>query len=130
MPTAFRLALQQMTSDPAIRRVLWVSFAATIQPIFTNSCAKANCHVGPVPTGNMNLAAGQAYNQIVNVPASGLGGQIRVIPNNANNSYLIRKLEGGPNIVGGQMPADGPPFLSAPTIQLIRDWINQGAMNN
>ena len=35
MPTAFRLALQQMTSDPAIRRVLWVSFAATILLVLT-----------------------------------------------------------------------------------------------
>lgn len=35
MPNAFRLALQQMTSDPAIRRVLWISFAVTIVLLLT-----------------------------------------------------------------------------------------------
>jgi CysZ protein len=35
MPNALRLALQQITSDPAIRRVLWVSFAATIALVLT-----------------------------------------------------------------------------------------------
>ena len=35
MPNALRLAFHQMTDDPAIRRVLWVSFAATIALVLT-----------------------------------------------------------------------------------------------
>ncbi len=106
-----------------------VSFSGQVQPIFTASCALANCHTGATPTGSMNLTAGVARANIVNVNAVGAPGNIRVIPGNASNSYLIRKLEGGPNIVGGQMP-DGMPPLSASTIQVIRAWIDQGALNN
>jgi CysZ protein len=35
MPNALRLAFHQMTDDPAIRRVLWISFAATIALLLT-----------------------------------------------------------------------------------------------
>ncbi|MDR6293759.1 MULTISPECIES: EI24 domain-containing protein [Inquilinus] len=35
MPNALRLAFHQMTDDPKIRRVLWVSFAATIALLLT-----------------------------------------------------------------------------------------------
>ena len=52
-----------------------------------------------------------------------------MIPGDASNSYLIRKLEGGPNIGGNPMP-DGRPALPAATIQKIRDWITAGAPNN
>ena len=53
----------------------------------------------------------------------------RIEPNNPNDSYLIRKLEGGPNISGSQMPLGGSP-LPQSTIDLIRDWISAGAQNN
>ena len=38
----------------------------------------------------------------------------------------IRKLEGGPNIINGRMPAGGP-FLDQTTIDSIRLWITNGA---
>jgi hypothetical protein len=50
----------------------------------------------------------------------------RVTAGNPNNSYLIRKLEGGPNIVGSRMPLLGPP-LPQTTIDAIRLWITNGA---
>jgi hypothetical protein len=52
-----------------------------------------------------------------------------VEPGNPDDSYLIRKLEGGPNISGGQMPLGGP-ALDQATINQIRDWITAGAQNN
>jgi hypothetical protein len=39
---------------------------------------------------------------------------------------LIRKLEGGPGIVGSRMPLVGPPLDQA-TIDSIRQWITAGA---
>ena len=55
----------------------------------------------------------------------------RVMPANPDESFLIHKLEGmgpgGAPIVGGQMPADGPPFLQQSTINVIREWIQNGA---
>ena len=47
----------------------------------------------------------------------------RVLPNDADNSYLIKKLEG---TAGTQMPLGGQP-LSAATIAKIRAWITSGA---
>ena len=50
----------------------------------------------------------------------------RVEPGDPDNSYLIRKLEGGPNINGQQMPFGGPPLDQA-VIDDIRQWISDGA---
>jgi hypothetical protein len=53
-----------------------------------------------------------------------------VIPNNANGSYLVQKLEGAADIVGRRMPPAGPPFLTDAQVALIRQWITEGARNN
>ncbi len=106
-----------------------VSFGTDVQPIFTANCAVAGCHTGAAPTGSMNLSAGNAYANTVNVAAVGLAGQTRIIPGDASNSYLIRKLEGGPNIAGTRMPQGQAPLPQA-TIDIIRAWIGQGAANN
>jgi hypothetical protein len=53
-----------------------------------------------------------------------------VIAGNASGSYLIQKLEGASDIVGLRMPRNGPPFLTAAQIDLIRQWINNGAPAN
>ena len=117
-------------SDTATLTVsLPVSFAADVQPIFTTNCALSGCHTGASPSGSLNLAASSSRAQLVNIAAVGFPGAIRVIPGDASNSYLIRKLEGGPNIGGNPMP-DGRPALPAATIQKIRDWITAGAPNN
>jgi hypothetical protein len=58
--------------------------------------------------GNLNLAGSAAYGQLVGTAASGKGGEVRVIPADDSNSYLVRKLEGGPDINGVQMPLGGP----------------------
>ncbi|MBM2839585.1 MAG: Tryptophan synthase alpha chain [Bacteroidetes bacterium] len=103
-----------------------VSFSAQVQPIFTNSCVNAGCHPGggaPFP-----LVASQSYNNLVGVTATNgpCAGDKRVLASNANASALIKRLEGN---CGDRMPLGGNPLPSA-QIQLIRDWINQGASNN
>jgi hypothetical protein len=49
-------------------------------------------------------------------------------PGDPDNSYLVQKLE-GTAAVGGRMPQGGP-FLDQATIDLVRQWISDGAMNN
>jgi uncharacterized protein YjdB len=106
-----------------------VSFANDVQPIFTNNCAISGCHTGPSPTGpGLNLSAGQAYNALVNKPSVGFPGATLVIPNDPDNSYLVRKLENR-NIAGARMP-DGAAALPQSTINVIRNWIAAGAQNN
>ena len=52
----------------------------------------------------------------------------RVIPMDPDGSFLIQKLEGTTLIVGARMPADGPPYLQQTTVDVIRQWIQNGAL--
>lgn len=110
-----------------------ISFAEDIQPIFTNSCAFAGgCHAGGSPALGMNLSAGQAYQNIVSVPADQLSSMNRIEPGEPDNSYLIHKIQGTQSSVGGtgqRMPLTGC-CLSQTQIDLIRAWVNAGAENN
>jgi hypothetical protein len=107
-----------------------VSFASDVQPIFTAHCATALfCHTGSSPAQGMNLSAGMAYAAIVGVASMEMSSLDRVAPGDPANSYLVRKINGGPGIVGSQMPLGGP-FLSAADIATITNWVQQGAANN
>lgn len=112
-----------------------ISFSAQIQPIFTSSCALSGCHgsgnIQP-PEKPMNLSAGQAYSNTVNVSSAQLGSMDRIEPGQPDRSYLVHKIQGTHLTVGGsgvRMPATGN-FLSQSQIDLIRNWIAQGALNN
>ncbi len=60
---------------------------------------------------------------LINVASIENGALKRVLPNDADNSYLIKKLEG---TAGSRMPLGGQP-LSTATIAQIRAWITSGA---
>ena len=99
-----------------------VSFSNQIQPIFNSQCT--GCHGG---NGGLTITAGASYNNLVNVNAqSSCPSLKRVLPNDAANSVLYKKVSG--TTCGSQMPQGGS--LSTSDIALIRDWINQGASNN
>jgi hypothetical protein len=53
-----------------------------------------------------------------------------VVPGDAENSYLVHKLDGRSDIVGQRMPRTSGPFLTEGQISIIRRWIDQGAQNN
>jgi len=106
-----------------------VSFASDVQPIFTANCATLSfCHTGSSPQEGMNLSAGMAYAAIVGVPRMEVPALDRVAPGDPANSYLVRKINGGPSILGSQMPLGGQ--LSAEEIAVITSWVQQGAPNN
>ena len=100
-----------------------------VQEVFTGNCAFSGCHAGPSPAANQSLEAGVAFEMIVGVPSVQQSNLFRIDPSNPDDSYLIRKLEGGPDISGSQMPLGASP-LPQSTIDLIRDWISAGALNN
>lgn len=109
---------------------LVVSFAADVQPIFTASCAAVvGCHASVAPAQGMDLSAGAAYADVVNVPSAEMPGLDRVLPGKASDSYLVLKVTGDPSIVGSQMPLGGPP-LSPAAIATITSWVLMGAPNN
>ncbi len=101
-----------------------IDFENQIQPIFSNNCAFSGCHAGAFPQQGMNLSAGQAFNNIVNVPSSERPELLRVDPGNAEMSYLFMKITGAPGIVGSRMPLGRPP-LSNTDIALIEQWISE-----
>ncbi len=95
-----------------------LSFAADVQPIFTERCIK--CHSGDTPPRGLRL---DNYDNIIT------GGSYRpvIIPENPDESELIKRIKG---LSIPRMPFDGPPFLSDEKITLIEEWIVAGAPNN
>jgi len=76
----------------------------------------------------LNLENGYSYQNLVNVKSVQIQDLYRVQPNNANQSYLIKKLE-GEGIVGKVMPS-GKNRLSGQDISVICTWIGNGALVN
>jgi hypothetical protein len=93
------------------------------------SCAVSGCHLGAGAPFGLDLASGVAYGNLVNAASGEVPSLLRVAPGNASDSYLIRKLEGTPGIVGVRMPFGGP-YLPQSTIDRIRAWIDNGAPND
>jgi hypothetical protein len=73
--------------------------------------------------------ASESFANLVNTASVQNPGVFRVQPGNADNSYIIQKLENAPGILGTRMPQTGA-ILSSDQINLIRQWINDGALNN
>lgn len=104
------------------------SFSSDIMEVFTRrGCTESSCHGSGQGGLTMTSTAG-TYQNLVNVASAGASGEVRVIPGNANDSYLVKKLEGRQS-VGARMPSGGSP-LDATDLTNIKNWINQGAKNN
>jgi hypothetical protein len=113
-----------------------VTLSGNVQPIFNRSCAVNGCHVGAVPASELNLSAGQTFAQTVDVPSTQSNLDL-VTPGKPDQSYLVRKIEGGPNIFGTIMPQgcpgaplNGAQCLSSDDTAAIRQWITECAQNN
>ena len=103
------------------------SFASDIQEIFNRrGCTASSCHGSAMSVG-LDLRAGSSYAKLVNVEAT-QEPIIRVIPGNADQSYLVIKLEGRQS-VGARMPLGGA-ALDNIDLANIKNWINQNAVNN
>lgn len=99
---------------------------ASIQDnVFTVSCAVAGCHSGSAPRAGMRLDPGFSASNLINVPSPRNAALVRVVPGNPGASFLIQKLE-GTQTLGQRMPLGGP-FLDQSTIDVIRQWITNGA---
>ncbi len=108
------------TSAPAIENTLasatgaTVSFTDNILPLFESRCM--NCH------GQEKLEEGLSLRTYTDMMVGSKNGTV-VVPGDASNSLLAQ-------LVSNQkMPKRGPK-LTPPQVQLIIDWINQGAPDN
>jgi hypothetical protein len=118
--------VQFTISTPVVTGPTLAEIQATI---FTPSCATAGCHNAGTQAAGLSLAdAATSYLELVN-EFSNQNGQTDVLlvaPNEPDNSYLVRKIEGANGITGNRMPPGGGP-LPQSDINTIRQWIEDGA---
>ena len=96
--------------------------------VFTPRCSGCHTGVGANLPGALNLTnAAASHAALVNVASREQPTLLLVAPRAPDDSYLVRKIEGGPNITGLRMPRGGGPFLEPTTIAAIRTWITNGA---
>ena len=97
-----------------------VDYATDIQPIFTANCI--SCHGG---TNGLHL------DSYANVMAGNSNNGPVITAGNADNSILVQKISGTANF-GGRMPAGNSSYFDnhQDELQLIKDWINEGALEN
>ncbi len=89
-----------------------VSYSLDIQPIFDNNCI--SCH--PLIISTPDLTEDNSYDEVIS--------KNYIVPKNLEASILYQKLIGNPNV----MPPSGP--LPKKEIELVKEWIEQGALNN
>lgn len=101
------------TAEPAASG--GVNFANDIQPIIQSRCV--NCH-----GGSRGTEEGLDMTSYANLMAGSDNGPV-VIPGDADGSLLVEL------VVEQEMPKRGAK-LTPPQLQLIIDWVNQGALEN
>jgi mono/diheme cytochrome c family protein len=108
-----------VVSDHEATRVLDVSFADEVAPIFNANCIK--CH-GGLPDEEELRESGLDLRTYESVMVGSEYGSV-VEPGNPDDSILLQLVE------DGDMPEEGD-NLSAEDISTIRTWIAEGAQNN
>ena len=93
---------------------------AHVAPIFLKRCAKCHKYDGTMgaPPEGLRL---DSYANIMRG-----GERIAVLPGNAGLSELVRRIAG---TARPRTPFDGPPWLNAEDIELLRRWVVQSAAN-
>ena len=80
-----------------------------------------------MPAAGQDLSdADASFNALVMMP-SNQSALFRVLPGDPDMSYLIEKLEQDMPTGGLRMPRNGPPYLDQADIDVIRQWITDGA---
>jgi hypothetical protein len=81
------------------------------------------CHLGRVTSG-LDLSS------YASMRRGGMNsGTNVIIPMKPCESILPGKLSPTPPF-GSRMPFNGPPYFTATELQLVRDWIAEGALDN
>ncbi len=103
-----------------------------VSGVLATSCSPCHTSAPGFPSADPMMDFGDAdaaYDLIVNYPSAEAPGVDRVEPGDSANSYLIAKLRGTHQDLGGsgaRMP-DGGPYVDDATIEAIADWVDAGA---
>ena len=112
--TPAAMATEAIAATTPAAAAAGVSFTDNILPIFQNSCI--NCH------GGERIEKGLSLRTYADMMSGSQNGAV-VIPGNAQESPLAI------SVASHKMPKRGPKLSNA-QVQLIIDWINQGAQDN
>jgi hypothetical protein len=103
-----------------------VSYRRDIVPILTTRCFTCHTPTGATPIGFQ--LTGLDLGSYTTLRAGGAtGGANTIVPGDPCASVLFQKLSPGPPF-GSRMPLDGA--LSDTQLQLVHDWIAEGALDN
>lgn len=109
-----------------------VSYGFDIQPIWDKNCVTCHRPAGIAETifgVRMHLTAGQSYKETVNQRSGKAPAWLLVVPGDPEASLLYRKVRDEQPPVGFRMPLFQPRLLPE-EIDLIRRWIEEGALAN
>jgi hypothetical protein len=105
-----------------------VAFAANVEPIFAANCTDRQCHDDVGSAAQLDLTSGNAYNNLVNIPAFQCSRSL-VVGGSLDQSYLVNKLTGVDMCSGSLMPK-ADMRLSSQDLDTIYSWICNGALND
>ena len=124
-------ACEQPAEDPALQPRL----SSLQDEVFTGSCALASCHSTSMLSGELVLEAGMSHEELVGVPSVQTAaldeGLARVTPGDPEASFLWIKLQ--PDLdarYGVLMPQGSTAGLDADKLDVIRTWIENGALDD
>jgi hypothetical protein len=109
-----------------------VSFGRDLRPLFNRARPEAGCschspaggNPSGIELGGLDLGSYRTLRQ------GGRSSRAQiVVPGDPCASILLQKISDTPPF-GARMPLNGPPFLSPDEIQLVHDWIAEGARDN
>jgi hypothetical protein len=116
------------SGGPAPAAPFGPNFSEIQAELFTPTCAVSGCHTGAAAPQGLRLDEADSYSLLVDVASTEVPSILRVAPGDPDNSYLIQKLEGTAS-VGERMPLGGPALEQA-SIDVIRQWITDGAIDD
>lgn len=119
-----RAACDSVDSDPDTD----VDFARDIEaPIIRGGPHCQLCHTPGFGTPIGVSLGGLDLSSVESLRRGGIeSGTDIVIPGDPCNSILVQKLGASPPF-GARMPLDGPPYVERAKVQIVIDWIAEGA---
>lgn len=113
--------------------------SAEVVALFATHCIR--CHA---PGGSGYIQTGGAANHGLDLTAAGYEASLinrqtfelpdvsprwRLLPGEPDSSYVVEKIMQASPKFGLRMPMDGPPYLSSTDMELVRSWIEDGAVS-
>ena len=108
-----------------------VSFATQVRPILKVNCAKLGlCHASTIAGGGLYVDTAVTYDTVMMATGTYTGGKV-IVPDTAASSSLYVVTTSGVSVPFSRMPTKyGLDSLTTVQQNLLRDWINQGALDN